>query len=129
MLLHVGKLVDFDHARKEGQSYANTLRQLCVDGKRAQAVDAAIENGNLAALKMAPEHDWESMKCVLEKLSPTADSPREFCDWWNATVPALDSSDVLQLETTLSDRFSSDECRLECCAEIQNYLKGRAGET
>ena len=99
-----------------------------MDGKRAQAVDEAIEKGNLAALKMAPEHDWESMKSVLEKLTPTADSPREFCDWWNATVPPLDSSDVLQLEKKLSDRFSTDECRLECCAEINNYLKGGAGE-
>lgn len=37
-LLHVGKLVDFDHTRKAGECCTNTLQPLEVDGKRAQAV-------------------------------------------------------------------------------------------
>mmetsp|Transcript_1855 Transcript_1855/g.3846 ORF Transcript_1855/g.3846 Transcript_1855/m.3846 type:complete len:614 (-) Transcript_1855:42-1883(-) len=123
LLLHVGKIVDFDHARMQGTFYADSILSLEHDGKRAEAVQEAITNNGLSLLRMEFDHDWESMKHVLDKLQPTSNSPREFIEWWNETVPASGYESVIALEAKLEQWCGDDECRLECNEQIKSYLR------
>mmetsp|Transcript_7486 Transcript_7486/g.11525 ORF Transcript_7486/g.11525 Transcript_7486/m.11525 type:complete len:590 (+) Transcript_7486:152-1921(+) len=118
-LLHVGKLVDFDHTRKAGEFYPNTLRLLEVDGKRAQAVTKAIMANSLSSLKMDATHDLESMKHALQLLQPTTDAPKDFADWWKA---GLGSDSVLSLRQVIEEKFSGPTNQLEFNISIKNYL-------
>jgi hypothetical protein len=126
LLLHVGKLVDFDHARSVGTFYANTLRRLTVDGKRANAVEVAIADESLSTLKMEFDHDLESLKYVLDKVQPTAGAPRNFVEWWNTRVRTINHSSVLSLQNEL---VKYSDCRLECGSSIKRYLSNQARKT
>mmetsp|Transcript_102418 Transcript_102418/g.153495 ORF Transcript_102418/g.153495 Transcript_102418/m.153495 type:complete len:615 (-) Transcript_102418:400-2244(-) len=122
-LLHVGKLVDFDHTRQAGGCYPNTLRPLGLDGKRAKAVSKAIDAKSLSTLKMDFEHDLESMMHALQLLQPTTDAPKEFADWWDTKVRNMsDFGAVLSLRKEIAEEFSDPSNRLEVKASIKNYL-------
>jgi hypothetical protein len=123
LLLHVGKLVDFDHARRVGAFYANTLQRLTVDGKRAEAVELAIANESLSTLQMEFDHDLESLKYVLSKFQPTRDAPHNFCEWWRTRVRSINYSEVLSLRSEL---IEYSDYRLECDISIKSYLNDQA---
>ena len=86
MLPHVGKLVDFDFTRQEGECYPPRLKNLPWDGLRANEVQEAIANGSIETCQMKKSHDLESMLFVLKLYEPKENASPEFNAWWQSNI-------------------------------------------
>jgi hypothetical protein len=97
VILHEGKLIDFDISKPEGEMYHSTLNVLPSDGKRHPSVQRAICNGTIAKTKMSKEHDLFSMLYVVQLFEPveTESTGGGFRAWWESNVVACKDYDQL----------------------------------
>lgn len=74
MILESGTLIDWDLAGKENETHYPKGMNDIVDGERHPAVKKAIQEGTIGELTLSKDHDWYSLKAVMQLFEPTDNS-------------------------------------------------------